>query len=163
MDPYLDRLDALLGGRDPIDTLRATPARLDALAGDPFVDWDRPWRPDGWTGRQIVAHLCDHEVAFAFHARQLVAAGGAAYLLQPHDQDAWARDYARMDPALAVAAFVALRFWNLAWLARRELADWLSASPYSDRAGEQTLDEAVRALAGHDLNHLAQLDEAVGG
>lgn len=161
MDPYLARLASLLGDQDPTDVLRATPARLDALAADPSVDWDRPWREGGWTARQIAAHLCDQEIGFAFRARQVVAAGGDDHEAQPYDQDAWARDYGRMDPGLATASFGALRAWNLAWLARLELADWLRAYRHPERDGEETLDELVRFLAGHDLNHLAQLDAAV--
>lgn len=163
MDPYPQRLADLLAGRDPIDALRETPMRLDALAAGPFVDWDRRWRPGGWTARQIVAHLCDQEIAFAFRARQVVAAGGAPQAAQPYDPDAWARDYGRMDPALATAAFAGLRSWNLAWLARLELADWLRAYRHPEHGTEETLDEAVRILAGHDLHHLAQLDAALDG
>jgi uncharacterized damage-inducible protein DinB len=163
MDPYLARLDALLGDRDPIEVLRATPLRLDALASDPLSDWDWPWRPGGWTARQIVAHLCDQEIGFAFRARQIVAAGETGHEAQPYDQDAWARDYARMDPTLAAGAFAALRRWNLAWLARLELNDWLRTYRHPERGAEETLDELVRAVAGHDLNHLAQVDAALGG
>ncbi len=190
MDPYLVRLAALLGERDPIVTLRATPARLDAAAADPRTDWNAPWRPGGWTGREIVAHLSDQEIGFSFRARQAVAAaalareaeasetdafeseaselGGAQargqqplHVAQPYDQDAWARAYARMDPALAIASFGALRAWNLAWLARLELADWLASYYHPERDETETVDELVRFLAGHDLNHLAQLDAIV--
>ena len=170
MDPYLARLAALLGDRDPILTLRATPARLDAAAADPRTDWDVPWRPGGWTGREIVAHLSDQEIGFAFRARQAVAAAATAresgeaealHVAQPYDQDAWARAYPRMDPTLAIASFGALRAWNLAWLARLELADWLAAYHHPERGESETVDELVRFLAGHDLNHLAQLDAIV--
>lgn len=172
MDPYLARLAALLGDRDPILTLRATPARLDAAAVDPRTDWDVPWRPGGWTGREIVAHLSDQEIGFSFRARQAVAAaalareaGGAEglHVAQPYDQDAWARAYPRMDPALAIASFGALRAWNLAWLARLELADWLASYHHPEREESETVDELVRFLAGHDLNHLAQLDAILAG
>lgn len=170
MDPYLARLAALLGDRDPIDTLRATPARLESAAADPRTDWDVAWRPGGWTGREIVAHLSDQEIGFAFRARQAVAAaaqaraaGGAQplHVAQPYDQDAWARAYPRMDPTLAIASFGALRAWNLAWLARLELADWLASYHHPERDASETVDELVRFLAGHDLNHLAQLDMIV--
>jgi len=181
MDPYLDRLAALLGDRDPILTLQATPSRLDAAAADPRTDWDVAWRPGGWTGREIVAHLSDQEIGFAFRARQAVAAAALAreaegvegridgagvparHVAQPYDQDVWARAYPRMDPALAIASFAALRAWNLAWLARLELADWLASYHHPERDESETVDELVRFLAGHDLNHLAQLDAILAG
>ena len=158
MDPYLDRYLSLLGDRDPIDVLRATSIRLEAMAQDLDAAWDVPWREGGWSGRQIVCHLADQELAFGFRLRQIVAAGDAGHLVQAYDQDAWARDYGRLDPTLAVDAFRAVRAWNLAWLARLELRDWLRPYRHPEREGEETVDELVRRLAGHDLNHLEQLD-----
>jgi len=170
MDPYLARLNALLAERDPLEVLRETPPRLEATVLDPGFDVDRPWRQGGWTGREIVAHLADQEIGFGFRVRQVVAARAldssgatAPHVVQPFDQDAWARDYARMDPALAASAFSALRAWNLAWLARLELLDWLAPYHHPERGSEETVDEAVRFLAGHDLNHLAQLGEVLAG
>lgn len=163
MDPYTDRILALLGDRDPTDVLRQTPLRLDEMARRLDHDWEIRWREGGWTGRQIVCHLADMEILMGFRMRQLVAAGDAGHVVQPADQDAWARDYARLDPALAVDAFRALRAWNLAWLTRMELKDWLRSSHHPERQQEETLDELVRRIAGHDLNHLAQLEHLAGG
>ena len=159
MDPYLHRLLTLLGDRDPIDVLRATPLRIEDMGGNPAYAWDVPWRPGGWTARQIVCHLADQEIGMGFRLRQIVAAEGQ-HLVQTYEQDAWARDYARLDPTLAVETFRAVRAWNLAWLARLDLRDWLRTYVHPEREDEETIDELVRRLAGHDLNHLEQLDRA---
>lgn len=151
------RLRDLLGDQDPTDVLRATPARLEAWACDNDTDWDALWRPGGWTARAIVAHLCDQEIGFAFRARNVVTAAHPPHVVQAYDPDAWSADYPRMDPALATEAFRGLRAWNLAWLARRDLQDWLRPYRHPEWAGEETLDEMVRDLAGHDLHHLNQL------
>lgn len=161
MDPYVDRILSLLGDRDPIDVLRETPLRLEALARDLEPVWDVPWREGGWSGRRIVAHLADGELATGFRIRQIVA--DDAHVVQPYDQDAWARDYDRLDPSLAIDAFRASRAWNLARLARLELRDWLRSYRHPERGTEETLDELVRFLAGHDLNHLEQLDRVARG
>ena len=160
MDAYLHRLDTLLGDRDPLEVLRATPAHLQAVLDDPRFDPARPWRDGGWDGRAILAHLADQEVGFAFRARQAVAAartGDPDHVAQPYDQDAWAYDYGGMDPALAVASFAGLRAWNLAWLARLDLRGWLATYHQPERGTDESVDAFVRFLAGHDLNHLEQL------
>lgn len=158
MDPYLDRILSLLGDRDPIDVLRCTPLRLDDVGRQLGRDWDVPWRAGGWSGRQIVCHLADQELGFGFRARQAVAAANGRHVAQPYDQDAWARPYERLDPSLAIEAFRALRAWNLAWLARLTLQDWLCTYHHPERGSEESVDELVRFLAGHDLNHLGQLE-----
>ncbi len=77
--------------------------------------------------------------------------------LQAFDQDVWAERYARLDPALAVEAFRGLRAWNLSLLATLSLEDWL-AEGYHPERGFESVDLMVRFLAGHDINHLAQLE-----
>jgi hypothetical protein len=69
----------------------------------------------------------------------------------------WAQRYARLDPALAVEAFRGLRAWNLALLTTLTLEDWL-AEGYHPERGFESVDLMVRFLAGHDINHLAQLE-----
>ena len=46
-----------------IDDIRTLPARLRALV-EPFTDaqLDTPYRPDGWTARQVVHHVADSHV-----------------------------------------------------------------------------------------------------
>lgn len=155
MASYLERYFALLGDLDPIEVLQTTPGHVSAfLEGAVPDDVDRPWAAGKWSARQILAHLADVELAIGFRLRQTVATPGAA--LSAFDQDAWARPYARLDPSLAVEAFRALRAWNLALLAGLTLEDWLAEGFHPER-GFESVDVMVRMLAGHDLNHLAQL------
>lgn len=158
---------AHLGDADPIAVLRATPVRVEALLHDPRFDPERAWRPGGDDGRTLIARLADREIAFAFHARQAVAATyrpeDGTYRAETVDAAAWARDYARFDPALATAAFGALRAWNLAWLSRLDLADWLAPCRIEGGSASDTIDELVRSLAGHDLTSLERLEGVRGG
>ena len=159
MDPYLQQLADRLADADPIDVLATTPARLLALAEtlDPEAWAARP-RPDAWSAGEVIAHLADVELGMGFRIRQAVAGVAVA---QGFDQDSWARRYGRLDPALAVEAFRALRAWNLALLATFDLDDWLATVEHPDR-GPESVDEVVRALAGHDLRHLDGLDALIG-
>lgn len=160
MDPYLQQLADRLGADDPIEVLGATPTRLLALAETLDAEaWAARPAPGGWSPVEIVAHLADVELGMGFRLRQAVAGAASA---QAFDQDAWARRYARLDPALALEAFRALRAWNLALLATFDLDDWLATVDHPER-GAESVDEVVRALAGHDLRHLDRLEALATG
>jgi len=149
------RLMALLEEIDPIEVLQATPVRLSELVESmSAADLDEPYAPGKWRRRDVLAHLADVELATAWRLRQSVAVPGIEHVL--YDQDAWAERYVRLDPTLALEAFRATRAWNLAWLAGLTLQDWLREGVHPER-GPENVDQMVRYLAGHDLNHLAQL------
>ena len=156
MDDYTARLFTLLGSREPIAVLEATPQRLEGyLLGFFDTDFGRSYAPGKWTAREILAHLADVELALGFRLRQAVAEEN--YRPQSIDQDVWARRYARLEPSLAVETFRALRAWNLALLTTFDLQDWNREVDYPFRDVD-TVDDMVRFLAGHDLNHLGQLE-----
>ncbi len=117
---------------------------------------ERRYAPGKWRGRDILAHLADTELGMGFRIRQAIAKAG----IQPFDQDAWARRYDWLEPSLAVEAFRGLRAWNLALYATFELRDWVAEAHHPER-GMESVDVRVRFLAGHDLNHLAQLEQLV--
>ena len=156
LDPYIERILGMLGDRDPLSVLERTPQRIEALfASFGEGDLERSYAPDKWNAREIIAHLADVELGLGFRFRQAVAEEN--YRPQPFDQDLWARRYARLEPSLAVETFRALRAWNLALFTTFELIDWNKHVDYPF-AGIDTVDAMVHFLAGHDLNHLEQLD-----
>lgn len=159
MNPYVARMLELLGEEDPILVLEATPVRLEALLLNLGDDVDRPYAPGKWDARHITSHLADNELAAGFRLRQTVAGVGA---VQPYDQDTWATRYARTDPGLALETFRALRAWNLALYAGFSMEDWLVEIDHPER-GPLSVDLMVRMLAGHDLNHLEQLERLAAG
>jgi hypothetical protein len=155
VDPYIARILGTLGDADPIGVLESTPRRLDAyLVGFAEADWDRAYAPGKWTAREVLAHLADVELLLGLRLRQAVSVPD--YRPESMDQDAWARRYARVSPPLALETFRALRAWNLALLTTFDLDDWGRPVLYP-LAGVDSVDMMVRFLAGHDLNHLAQL------
>ena len=62
-----------------------------------------------------------------------------------------------MEPELALRAYTTFREWNLALLRQLGPAD-LAREAFHPERGPETLGVVVRALAGHDLNHLKQLE-----
>jgi len=114
----------------------------------------QPPAPGKWSAAQIVAHLADCELVFAFRLRQTLAEDSP--VLQPFDQDKWAATYAGIPGAEALAVFSAMRTWNLRLLS----STWPAAAhrpvTHPER-GTMTFQTIVETMAGHDLNHLGQL------
>ena len=110
--PYTTRILGLLGDKPFLSVLESSPAKLQQQferLGPQGLK--KSYGPGKWTAGQIFCHLADAELAIGFRSRQ--AAVEPNHRIQPFDQDLWARNYLRQDPAAAVKAFVALRTWNL--------------------------------------------------
>lgn len=156
MNPYASHM----GDRTPLDVITETPHRLAQL-----VETIGPERlekspaPGKWSARDIVSHLADAEVAFAFRLRQTLAEDH--HMIQPFDQDLWAKSYATSDPRLALAAMSALRAWNIALIKSVEPADLAKPVTHPER-GTMTFQTIVETMAGHDRNHIKQI-EAIAG
>jgi hypothetical protein len=153
---YRERILGLLGDRNPIESMEASAARIEARArklGEAGLS--RTYAPGKWTGKQILAHLADAEIGIAFRVRQVLSQDN--HTIQPFDESAWARRYVNVDVESALASFLALRRWNLALLGGLGAQDLAREAVHPER-GPETLGTIVRMLAGHDLNHLAQLE-----
>lgn len=160
MRTYVERILATLGDKDPIEVLQLTPLRIEQLIQE-FTpgDYASTYEQGKWSAREILAHLADVELGHAFRFRQTLAESQP--VLQPFDQDEWAKRYRRADPALAVACFSGVRSWNLALLTTLDLDGWLKEAYHPER-GMMSMDLMVRTMAGHDLNHLQQLEVIAG-
>ena len=157
MDPYVERIFALLDGEDPITVLETTPKLLEGYLARFFEpELERSYAEGKWSVQEILAHFADVELGLGYRFRQALVE--ERYQPEPFDQDLWARRYKRLEPSLAVETFRALRTWNLALFATFDLEDWNCKVDYTF-AGVETVDDMVRFLAGHDLNHLAQLEQ----
>jgi DinB family protein len=152
MNPYASHL----GSRNPRDVIASTPQELRRLAdrvGHAAIDVAPA--PGKWSARDILCHLADSEIVFAFRLRQALAEDH--HVIQPFDQERWARTYRTADADEALATFTAIRSWNVALLttlAPEQLARRLT---HPER-GEMTFEVIVETMGGHDLNHVKQLE-----
>jgi hypothetical protein len=149
MNPYAK----FLGGDDPLAVIAATGQRLSALL--PSMDADRAPAPGKWSAREILCHLADCEVVFAFRLRQ--AAAQPHHTIQPFDQDEWAKVYSGYSAPDALNVFSTLRNWNLAFLKAVPPETFAKTLNHPER-GDMTFQTVVETMAGHDLNHLQQMD-----
>jgi DinB superfamily len=149
-----------LGGQDPLDVIGATPERLrNLLAAMGAERAQQAPAPGKWCAREIVCHLADCEVAFAFRLRQTLAED--RHVMQPFDQEKWARQYDAYSAAEALAVFTALRGWNVALVRSLGPSDFGKVVNHLER-GDMTFGTIVETMGGHDINHLKQM-EAIAG
>jgi uncharacterized damage-inducible protein DinB len=145
-----------LAGRDPIEVIGSTHAQLSKLAARLPADQLALRTPAGkWNAREIVAHLADCELVFSFRLRQTLADDHPT--LQPFDQDRWAARYAKYDMSSALRLFGAARDWNLLLLEGVSEEDRSRPVTHPER-GTMALWTIVETMAGHDLNHLQQIE-----
>jgi hypothetical protein len=157
MNPYA----SFLGDRNPVEVIEQTPRTLSGLAVQ-LVPASMEWRPSPgkWNAREILCHLADCEVAFAFRLRQTLAED--QHVIQPFDQERWAGTYGSLGARAALNAFSALREWDLALIGSTP-AEAMSKPVTHPERGEMTFRVIIDTMAGHDLNHLAQLDRIIAG
>lgn len=155
MSEYRRRILGLLADRNPITVLSETPKQLEAMTAALLERSEQSYAPGKWTARELLCHLTDAELGIGFRLRQIVA---GVETIQPFDQDAWVSQNKKLPLELALNTLLALRAWNLAWLRGLDKSVWERKYHHPER-GEETFDVAVRLLAGHDLNHLGQLEQ----
>ena len=151
LNPY----ESFLDGRPVQDILLSTPAALAQAVGRiPATSLTASPAPGRWSAAQVVSHLADCEIAFGFRLRQTLAEEN--HTIQPFDQDKWAPPYSKMDAAIALQTFAAVRAWNLELIraAGSEGAARIATHP---ERGTMTFQTILETMAGHDLNHLGQL------
>lgn len=157
---FIERQLALVGNREPVEVLAATPAALQTLLADHGPEaFAEEAVPGKWRPIDILLHLLETEWVFGFRVRTLVC--DAEPTITPVDQDAWVERQRRRGrtPAQIVAGFSALRHEMLA-LWRDLTPDDLAREGRHAGAGmTMSVGFLCRLQAGHDLNHLGQLRE----
>jgi len=99
--------------------------------------------------------LADCEIVFAFRLRQALSQDH--HVIQPFDQDLWASQYDGCDTHTALNVFAAVRDWNVRLITAMR-PDHLAKKLTHPERGEMTVAVVVETMAGHDLNHLAQIE-----
>ena len=156
LNPYA----TYLGERDPQEVIRHTPARLVAMVHRLRPEQlERRPATGKWNVREILCHLADSEIAFGFRLRQTLAE--THHTIQPFDQGRWAASYDALAAGAALDVFSALRPWNIALISSASDADMNTPVTHPER-GTMTFRTIVETMAGHDLNHLAQLERLTG-
>lgn len=153
---YTERILANVTG-DPLEILAASAPFLHRLVDGAARDvLHRSPGAGRWCIAEILAHLADAEVVFAFRLRKVAAEPGCA--IAAYDQNLWAEkmDYRARDPHHSLRTFATLRELNLQLLNALRPEQWENYGIHSER-GKETMRHMVRMYAGHDLNHRHQV------
>jgi hypothetical protein len=156
-DAYVKAVLELLGDRDPVAVLRETPFALRrAITGLSVFELRRKEQSDKWSIVEVVRHLADSEVVWAWRMRLILAQDRPP--ITGYDQDLWAERlrYRESDAQEALEEFTVLRRGNLGVLGKATPADLARVGVHVER-GEESLDRLHRMYAGHDLLHLNQI------
>jgi hypothetical protein len=132
------------------------PAHLrSAVAGLDDSRLDTPYRPGGWTVRQLVHHVADsHMNGFI---RMKLALTEDTPTIKPYDQDAWA---ALPDMTLPIAVSLGLvdavhQRW--AAVAAALTADGFGRAFKHPELGPLTVDQHLQLYAWHSRHHVAHI------
>lgn len=158
---YVRRILSYVEGKDALEVLRTTAGRLRSIVfGAPAAELRRQPAAGKWSGAQILAHLADSEIVAAYRIRMILARDGVA--IQAFDQNEWASAlrYDAAEPVESLALFDATRTANLRLLDRVDPRLHDNHGVHAER-GRETVTHLVRLYAGHDLNHLAQIERLV--
>jgi hypothetical protein len=155
---YIQRILGLVDGQDPIKVQRTTAAKLKKLTHG-LTPRELKWKPEPgkWSIAEIVAHLADVEIVASWRMRSVLGANGTA--IQPFDQDAWASvfQYSKRDVGQSLEVFLVLRENNLAMLKALPRESWENYGMHAER-GKETIAHLARMFAGHDTNHILQVE-----
>ena len=156
---YTQRILGYINGEKPMEILAATGRKIAGLIdGVSKKKLSQRSAPDKWSVTEILAHLADSELVYGFRIRLILEANGSR--IQGINQDAWAKfsDYAKHDPVLSLEAFRAARERLVRLLKGLPPESWSLYGMHSER-GKETVLRVVEMLAGHDINHITQIQE----
>lgn len=93
--------------------------------------------------------------------RSILGAPGTP--VQAYDQNAWviAGRYEKRDPRKSIELHRVVREANLALLKSLSPDQWELYGQHAER-GQESIEHIVRMVAGHDVNHIQQIERILG-
>ena len=162
-EQYIARVLTYSEGKDPVQMLQQTPRKIAQQVQRATVrQIKKSPAPGKWSVQEIIAHLADTELALGFRLRKIAEEDGV--MLQGFDQDAWAKNgnYKKVDVKKSLASYLGLRAMTVHFLKAQPKAVWQRHGKHT-AFGKLEFTKIVRMLAGHDVNHLKQIESILRG
>ena len=143
--------------RSFIRQIAETPAALRAaIAGLDDRQLDTPYRPEGWTVRQVVHHVPDSHMNA--YVRFKLALTEENPTIKPYDEAAWARiaDTPRTPTEVSLQLLEALHRRWVVLLESLQPPDFTRPLHHPD-SGPLTIDKLLQLYAWHGRHHVAHI------
>jgi uncharacterized damage-inducible protein DinB len=114
--------------------------------------------PDKWSILEILGHLADVEIVYAYRLRQMLA--DKKPVIAPMDQNDWASNLGYMErpPAEMIALYGLNRHANLRLLQRLKPGDLEKSAFHPETQKNVSVAELLERMATHGANHLQQIE-----
>lgn len=142
-----------------IEVIMNTPAQLRRAVEDLSpAQLDTPYRPEGWTVRQVVHHLPDSHMNS--YVRFKLALTEDEPTIKPYDESRWAElpDAQRTPVETSLVLLAALHQRWVTLLRSMSEAQWARTMRHPE-TGVQRLDQVLALYAWHGPHHVAQITE----
>jgi uncharacterized damage-inducible protein DinB len=140
-----------------IDAIAAAPAQLrQAVAGLSDAQLDTPYRPGGWTIRQLVHHVADSHINAFTRFRLGLTEDNPT--IKPYDEKAWAElpDMRHLPVEVSLRLLDALHE-RLVHLLRATPASAFARQVMHPENGPMTIDALVSTYSWHGKHHTAHV------
>lgn len=170
VSPDLERVRYPLGRFDPpavplspetrerlIDEIAAAPSALrEAVEGLSDAELDTPYRPGGWTVRQVVHHVPDSHMNSYVRFKLTLTEDHPT--IRTYDETAWGElaDARTADIGPSLALLDALHERWTGWLRTLGPDDWARVLEHPEM-GTLTLDQLLALYAWHGRHHVAHI------
>jgi uncharacterized damage-inducible protein DinB len=142
-----------------LDAAKNSPQQIAAsVSGLPEKTLRHKPGPEKWCILEILGHLADIEIVYAYRLRQMLA--DKKPVIAPIEQNDWVRNLGHMEttaPEL-VALYGLNRHANLRLLQRLTPADLEKSAYHPEAKKDMTVAEIIENMATHGASHLQQIE-----
>jgi hypothetical protein len=140
-----------------IDQIAATPENMrDAVSGLDDAQLDTPYRPEGWTVRQVVHHVPESHLTSYIRFKHALTEDEPT--IKPYFEDRWAQlDDARQAPISLSLDLLNAVHGRWVWFLRSLKQEDFQRTFRHPEIGIVSLDKNVALYAWHGPHHVAQI------
>lgn len=140
-----------------IARIAAQPAALAAaLSGMTEAQHEQPYRPDGWTVRQVVHHMADSHMHM--YIRMKLALSATEPTINAYDENVWVHmaDVSTVSPMVSVSLLATVHERLVAALRALTPADFARGLMHPQN-GRMTVEQVLAMYAWHGDHHIAHV------